>query len=521
MAAACGGGGDSDNPSPPSPPPNVPGPTPPGEPPPAPAPVANSVAKVKQDGTGSHEARPNGVPTVGPAPGAQIAPTGTVALGGYGELYTAPLHAATNTRVQLRNFETYAWRKSTSKWTRIQFSERVDGAAYQVNYTGVGVAANVRNEPTGGVSVKPAAGTVYRFWPESGLAGFKQAPLPPNAVAYDDVGAVFTTVQARLIADSSAGADDRSRAQMVVSTAVDWIDMSHRNLYASDLPAPVDVLAGTPIGIGKLLLAGNDWRAMNFHSATAAQVDALGLAQEGGGTPPLANSSQAEPPRAKRVIVIGDSISEGGSGQDSFRRPLWNALVTDPSNPLVDFVGTREGIRGIGGTCAADLPSTAFPLVPDFDLQHQSYWGWCVEDVTAVLPSALAMLAAPQVDRLPDIVLVHLGTNDIVQDSQAPSLIRTDLENLVKALRAANPAIHVLLAQLIPNQGNAAQIGTLNQQIASLATQLNTTASPVTAVDQSAGFDPIADLHDGLHPDESGEQKMAAKWWTALKPLTQ
>jgi lysophospholipase L1-like esterase len=167
------------------------------------------------------------------------------------------------------------------------------------------------------------------------------------------------------------------------------------------------------------------------------------------------------------------------------------------------------------------LPSTAFPLVPDFDLQHQSYWGWCVENVNAVLPSALAMLAAPEVSRVPDIALVHLGTNDIVQESQAPNLIRGELENLVRALRGANPSIHILLAQLIPNQGNAAQISTLNQQIASIATSMNTSASPVTAVDHSSGFDPVVDLHDGLHPNVAGEQKMAAKWWAALKPLAQ
>jgi hypothetical protein len=520
LAAACGGGSDSDSPAPP-PPPNVPAPPPGGGEPPAPSPVANSVALVKQDGSGSHEAIPAGVTTVGTAPGTPQPPAGTVALAGYGELYTAPLHAATNTRVQLRNFETYALRTSTNKWTRIQYSERVDGAAYQVNYTGTGVAANVRNEATGGISVKPGAGTVYRFWPESGLAGFKQSPAQPGVVPFDDVAAVFTTVQARLIADSSTGADDRSRARMVVSTAAEWVNTSNQNLYASPIPAPANILAGTPLGTPKLLLAGNSWRAMNFHSASAAQVDLLASAQEPGGKAPLANSSRIDAPAAKRVIVIGDSISEGGSGQDSFRRPLWNTLVADPTQPLVDFVGTRKGVRGNGGTCAADLPSTVFPVVPDFDQQHQSYWGWCVDDVNLVLPSALTLLADPVVNRVPDIAVVHLGTNDIIQDSQAPSAIRDELSSLVDVLRAANPSIRVLLAQVIPTQSSPGQISTLNQLIASLATSKSTQNSPVTAVDQFSGFNASTDLYDGVHPNASGEQKMAAKWWAAMKPLTQ
>ena len=514
MAAACGGGSDSD-PSP-APPPGTPAP-PPGSPPPA---SANSVAQVKSDASGSHEAIPAGVTTLGPAVLQRTPPAGTVALGGYGEVYTAPAHSATNTRVQLRNFETYALRKSTGKWTRIQFSERVDGAAYTVNYGAAGLPASVRNEATGGVSVKPAAGTVFRFWPESGLAGFAKSPLQPGYVPFSDMEAVFTTVQTRLIVDAT-GSDDRSQARMAVSTAADWVSMG--NLYGTAAPSPVNILAGTPLGVGKLRLVGNDWRAMNFHSATAAQADALGAAQEGGGTAPIANSSRLDAPLAKRVIVVGDSISEGSNSpaQDSFRRPLWNAIVADASNPMVDFVGTRSGVRTLQGTCSGDLPGSAFATTADFDQDHQAYWGWCVNNVSVVLPARLLELAAD--DRRPDVAVVHLGTNDILQGNQDPTAIRAELANLIGQLRAANPAIRVLLAQVIPvSRGNPTesnQIPVLNAQISTL---LSTGASPVTIVDQFTGFSAGApDLYDGVHPTDTGEQKIAAKWLPALKAAIQ
>ena len=519
MATACGGGGDSE--PAPAPPPGTPAPAAPGPGPvPPPSGVANSVAQIRSDASGSHDAIPTGVTTVGPAAGQRIPPVGTVALGGYGELYTAPAHAATNTRVQLRNFETYALRRSTGKWTRIQFSERVNGAAYTMNYGGGGLAASVRNEATGGVSVKPVAGTVFRFWPESGLTGFAKSPLQPGYVSVSDMDAVFTTVQTRLVPDA-AGGDDRAQARMVVSTAADWV--STPNLYDTAVPSALSIRAGTPLGIGKLRLVGNEWRAINFHSATATQVDALAEAQEAGGTAPIANSSRLDAPLAKRVILIGDSITEGSNSpaQDSFRRPLWNALVADASNPLVDFVGTRSGVTTSGGTCGSAPAATGgFPAAPDFDLAHEAYWGWCVNNVTSVLPGSLFTLA--NLDR-PDVAVVHLGTNDILQGNQDPAAIRAELSTLVGQLRAANPAIRVLLAQVIPvsNAAENNQIVALNGQIAALAQSLNTTASPVTAVDQFTGFNAATDLYDGVHPTDGGEQKMAARWLPALKAAIQ
>ena len=515
MAAACGGGSDSDSPSPP-PPPDVP--APPGQPPAPPASSAgNSVAQVKADAIGSHEAIPTGLATTGPVVTQRTPPAGTVAIGGYGELYIAPGHAATNTRVQLRNFETYALRGG--KWTRVQYSERVGGAAYTMNYGGLGTAADVRAE-VNGLSVKPIAGTVFRFWPQSGLTGFAQSPVP-----FNNTEAVFTTVQARLITDAGQ-ADDRSRARMVVSTAADWVRVG--SLYSTGIPSVTNILDGTRMGIGKLRLVGNDWRAMNFHTATGASVDALGEPQESGGVAPIANSSRLDAAAAKRVILIGDSITEGSTSpaQDSFRRPLWNSVVGDASNPLVDFVGTRNGVRANNGTCGNPPSSVAQPTVADFDADHEAYWGWCVNDVSAVLPGSLAALAAQrgvlQTDnRRPDVALVHLGTNDILQQSQNPAQIAGELATLVGQLRAANRNIRVVVAQVIPvargDLTESNQVPVLNSQIAAQVGALSTTESPVTVVDQFDGFNAGADLYDGVHPNNGGEQKMAAKWLPALK----
>ena len=58
------------------------------------------------------------------------------------------------------------------------------------------------------------------------------------------------------------------------------------------------------------------------------------------------------------------------------------------------------------------------------------------------------------------------------------------------------------------------------KSIAALATQLSTPTSPVVAVDLYTGFSVTNDLvADGIHPTESGYQKMANAWFAALAPF--
>ena len=59
----------------------------------------------------------------------------------------------------------------------------------------------------------------------------------------------------------------------------------------------------------------------------------------------------------------------------------------------------------------------------------------------------------------------------------------------------------------------------LNDRIEDIGAEMSSPASPVIIVDQTAGFDGEADSYDGLHPNESGERKMAAKWFEALQDI--
>lgn len=60
------------------------------------------------------------------------------------------------------------------------------------------------------------------------------------------------------------------------------------------------------------------------------------------------------------------------------------------------------------------------------------------------------------------------------------------------------------------------QIQALNKAIVPWAQSKNSTDSPIWVVDQYTGFSGTSDLRDGVHPNASGDTKMANIWYPAL-----
>ena len=204
----------------------------------------------------------------------------------------------------------------------------------------------------------------------------------------------------------------------------------------------------------------------------------------------------ARPAQAQtRIMPLGDSIT-GSPG--CWRALLWNALQTDGFTSI-DFVGT--------------LPPQGCGIAYDGDNEgHGGILGTNMADQNQLPP----WLAATR----PDIVMMHLGTND-VWNARAPSVILAAFSKLVDQMRAQNPNMKILVAQIIPmNPSNcpdcANRVIALNAAIPSWAAGKTTSQSPITVVDQWTGFDTAADTGDGVHPDDSGNQKIANRWLPAL-----
>ncbi|APU14667.1 MULTISPECIES: SGNH/GDSL hydrolase family protein [Actinoalloteichus] len=196
-----------------------------------------------------------------------------------------------------------------------------------------------------------------------------------------------------------------------------------------------------------------------------------------------------------RIMPLGDSIT-GSPG--CWRAMLWNDLQ-DSGHTDIDFVGTR-GPQGCG---------------VDHDGDNEGHGGFLATGIADqnLLPGWLSATS-------PDVVLMHLGTND-AWNGRPTETILSAFTTLVTQMRADNPDMHVLVAQIIPmtpsNCGECAQrVVELNAAIPAWAAELTTAQSAVLVVDQWTGFDTAVDTYDGVHPVESGDRKIAQRWHPVL-----
>ncbi|MBN6037805.1 SGNH/GDSL hydrolase family protein [Amycolatopsis sp. 195334CR] len=197
-----------------------------------------------------------------------------------------------------------------------------------------------------------------------------------------------------------------------------------------------------------------------------------------------------------RIMPLGDSIT-GSPG--CWRALLWQHLQ-QTGHTAVDFVGTLPA-QGCGFS---------------YDGENEGHGGYLATGIANqnLLPGWLAATD-------PDIVLMHLGTND-VWNNQSPSAILGAFSKLLGQMRANNPDTELLVAKIIPmapaNCGACAQrVIDLNAAIPGWAQANSTTRSPITVVDQWTGFNPATDTYDGVHPNgTSGIQKIESRWYPAV-----
>jgi lysophospholipase L1-like esterase len=214
-------------------------------------------------------------------------------------------------------------------------------------------------------------------------------------------------------------------------------------------------------------------------------------------TVPTSPPPTSKPPAGGtvRVMPLGDSIT-GSPG--CWRALLWQQLQ-QAGHTEVDFVGTLPA-QGCGFT---------------YDGDNEGHGGYLATNIADqnLLPGWLAATD-------PDVVLMHLGTND-VWSNLSPATILASFTKLVAQMRASNPSMKILVAQILPmNPTNCAdcaqRVITFNAAIPAWAAATSTAASPVTVVDQWTGFVDATDTGDGVHPNDSGNAKIAAGWYPPL-----
>ncbi|MBI4832209.1 MAG: cellulose-binding protein [Candidatus Lindowbacteria bacterium] len=228
----------------------------------------------------------------------------------------------------------------------------------------------------------------------------------------------------------------------------------------------------------------------------------------------IAASASANAKNALRILPLGDSITQADANHLGYRYRLWIKLIDAGVN--FDFVGSSDDNY---------FRNPEWPPYKGrtFDRDHEGHWGWCADEI-------LNGPAGDEKNKLlvwlqgytPDIVLMHLGSNDVFHFQDAAETAG-ELAEIINVLRADNNRVIILLAKIIPTKSLGANEGIeeLNTQIEKMAGKMTADQSPVVIVDQYAGFKPEADIYDSIHPNQSGEEKMAAKWFEAIRKCTE
>ncbi|MBD3241384.1 MAG: hypothetical protein GF331_12415, partial [Chitinivibrionales bacterium] len=228
-----------------------------------------------------------------------------------------------------------------------------------------------------------------------------------------------------------------------------------------------------------------------------------------------------------KVMPLGNSITEchdkPGVQPASYRCRLWH--MVDSAGYALDFVGSRWGVMDEYTPWPQPSSQTA-ATCPDagFDQDHEGHVAWRADELlrgstntTYGYPDSLARWVDAAA---PDIVLVHIGTNDCWH-SQSPSGTADDIREIIDTLQAGNPHVIIILGQILPmaDGDKNACVDDLNALLPSVAAEKTTALSSIIVVDHNSGFDINSDSDDGVHPNESGEWKMAAVWYDALVPI--
>jgi len=222
-----------------------------------------------------------------------------------------------------------------------------------------------------------------------------------------------------------------------------------------------------------------------------------------------------------KIMPLGDSITAGGSSGTPFdpeyyvayRLALWNKLAADGYD--IDFVGGQNS----GSAVLADS-------------DHEGHGGWRDDEILNGCSwdpdkgKLVDWLTAYQ----PDIVLLHIGTNGL-----GPS--PDDVEGILAEIDNYSADAWVVLALIVnqscsvndPPCAASSTVTLFNDNVAAMAQdRIDRLGDKIVLVDMEngAGLDyhltahnPPGNMWDNLHPYESGYEKMADVWFSALEKI--
>lgn len=209
-------------------------------------------------------------------------------------------------------------------------------------------------------------------------------------------------------------------------------------------------------------------------------------------------SAQTVANESVKIMPLGDSITRGvgSTSLNGYRKPLYWALTDAGYN--VDFVG---------GETHGDF----------VDPNHEGHDGWKADEILNGRPSepAEGKLEDWLSEHQPDIILLHIGTNDITGEDEDAN----EVSDILDEIDRFSTDIKVILALIIDRQTHSLATTQFNTDVNDMAQNRIAAGDDIIIVDMESALDYGTDMYDNLHPNDAGYAKMADIWFDALDSI--
>ena len=249
---------------------------------------------------------------------------------------------------------------------------------------------------------------------------------------------------------------------------------------------------------------------------------------------------------AVKILSLGDSITDGYWTSGAYRKYMYHDLEQMGYN--IDMVGPKGGNSNTftynGQSVSYDDNNAGYSGYAIQEMTTKEHRSGILETIQGTWYNGQNMIAAYQ----PDIVLLQIGTNDIL--SNYNDGITDRLENLVNVILQDLDADSTVFVSTIPdidaytradwlgsygiNAWNSTQeekdqlmetvtgcIDTYNTSIYNLVLKMQSEGKNVQFADINSVVDYQTDLHDGVHPNEAGYENMGNYWAGLLNDFFQ
>jgi lysophospholipase L1-like esterase len=199
-------------------------------------------------------------------------------------------------------------------------------------------------------------------------------------------------------------------------------------------------------------------------------------------------------PTVIKIMPMGDSITYGTLGTGGtiggYRPTLWRLL--EAAGFRIDFLGSNQ---------------SGYPFVSDPDNEGRPGW-----TTGAALILAQEFLLSTF---NPDIVLLMLGTNDLLLDLPgAPERLGAIMDEIARQ----RPNAITIVAGIIPIRDMEAQVIAYNQAVVGQVIQRQAAGQRIRYFDMNPIVS-VSELPDGVHPTDGAYTNMGNAWYQALVPV--